>query len=479
MKQDSVGAAKMGGTKLRAYVLGAFVFSALTAVGWVVLLLEYANSPDGLKHTVWAGLIGTLGYLIFVPIFFTFLDVSHTNQIRTALKRGEVSRLRELDTLTWGILSLVLCNPVTGVLLIVARPPINRLRGTEGTGLPSDDVLSVQHLVKLFPVKRTLSQVLRGAGDMKVHAVDDVSFEVKRRQVFGLAGESGSGKTTVLRTALMLTPPTSGSIFFMGKDVSKLTRKELKQVRTKLQVVFQDPYDSINPRMPVFDVVAEGLYVNKLVSTREEAQIRVERALRDVQLTPPKEFLDRYPHELSGGQRQRVAIARALVLEPDLILADEPVSMLDVSVRAEVINVLLAIREGRGISVMMVTHDLALSKDVVDKLAVMYLGKIVESGPAQEVVSAPYHPYTQALVAAVPVPDPTAPRIQVLAKGEIPTNVSPPSGCRFHPRCAFAKDICASTEPPLAEVAPGREVACHFWKEAHEAFSRRGGNVGA
>jgi peptide/nickel transport system ATP-binding protein len=332
-------------------------------------------------------------------------------------------------------------------------------------------VLDVQHLTKFFNVRRTFVDSLRGGSAGMVHAVDDVTFQVRRGQIFGLAGESGSGKTTILRTALMLTRPTSGSVVFDGVEISKLSRRELKKFRPKIQVVFQDPYESMNPRMTVYDVVSEGLWVSNLVSSRNEAIELVLAALKDVQIIPPEEFLFRYPHELSGGQRQRVAVARALVLNPDLILADEPVSMLDVSIRAEVINVLLNIRQKRGISILLVTHDLALSKDMVDELAIMYVGKIVEMGSAQELVSSPYHPYTHALTAAVPVPDPEASKVRVLAKGEIPTNISPPPGCRFHPRCPFAQAICAEREPPLEQVAPGRLVACHFWKEAHEAFS--------
>ncbi len=335
-----------------------------------------------------------------------------------------------------------------------------------------DYILDVQHLTKFFAVRKTFIDSLRRQPGGKVHAVDDVSFRVKRGAVYGLAGESGSGKTTILRTVLMLTPPTSGSIIFEGQDISKLSRGGMKKLRTKLQVVFQDPYESTNPRMTVFDIVNEGISVNHLAKTHQEAVEKVTKALRDVQLTPPEEYLYRYPHELSGGQRQRVAIARALVLGPDLILADEPVSMLDVSVRAEVINVLLSIREKSGISVVIVTHDLALCKDVVDDLAIMYLGKIVEDGPSVDVVLKPYHPYTHALTAAVPVPDPEAPKVRVLAKGEIPTNTAPPPGCRFHPRCVFAQAICTEQEPPLTEVVPGRRVACHFWKEAHEAFEK-------
>ncbi len=333
-----------------------------------------------------------------------------------------------------------------------------------------DVLLDVQHLTKFFAVRRSFLESLGGSTVGKVHAVEDVSFRVKKGQVFGLAGESGSGKTTVVRTTLMLTRPSSGAILFDGQDLTKLSKSELKKVRPKLQVVFQDPYESMNPRMTIFDIISEGLWINKLARSREEAIEKVTKALRDVQIVPPEEFLWRYPHELSGGQRQRVAIARALVLDPELILADEPVSMLDVSIRAEVINVLLSIREKRGTSILMITHDLALSKDMVDELAIMYVGKIVESGPAVGVVSAPYHPYTRALTAAVPVPDPAAPKIKVLAKGEIPTNIAPPSGCRFHPRCAFARDICAQTEPPLEEVEPGRMAACHFAREVHELF---------
>lgn len=335
-----------------------------------------------------------------------------------------------------------------------------------------DQVLEVSHLFKFFEVRRSFAEALRGGKASVVHAVDDVNFKLGRGRIFCLAGESGSGKTTVLRTILRLTDPTSGSAIFEGVDLAKLGKKELKKYRRRLQVVFQDPYESVNPRMTVFDIVSEGLLVNKLVKSHEEAIEAVTKALKDVQLIPPDEYILRYPHELSGGQRQRVAIARALVLDPEVILADEPVSMLDVSIRAEVINVLLEVRAKRKISILMVTHDVALAKDVADDLAIMYLGKIVESGPAQEVVANPYHPYTQALIAAVPVPDPTGEKVKVLAKGEIPTNVSPPSGCRFHTRCRFAREICSEKEPPLSEATPNHYVACHFWKEASDAFGK-------
>ena len=340
-----------------------------------------------------------------------------------------------------------------------------------------EPVLKVKWLVKHFPVRLSFSESLRGGKSAVVHAVDGVDFEIKRGEIFGLAGESGSGKPTVLRTRLMLTSPTEGEILFGGQDLAKIPKKKLKDFRTKIQVVFQDPYESVNPRMNAFDIISEGLYINNLVKTNEEAVAKVTQALKDVRLIPPEEYLYRYPHELSGGQRQRVAVARALVLNPDLILADEPVSMLDVSIRAEVLNVLLAVREERKVSVLMVTHDLALAKDVCDRLAIMYLGAVMESGPSEELAQKPLHPYTQALVAAVPVPDPTAEKVKILAKGEIPTNVSPPSGCRYHTRCPLAKQICAEQVPPLDEVSPNHFVACHFWKEAYSLYKEGALNI--
>jgi peptide/nickel transport system ATP-binding protein len=494
----------------------------IAAVAWpaalVYQLYVYGTTPAPTDVDSWRIVEAALFSLAYFA-FFIALNVMifrRTSDMYNAATKGDIFYLRKLNSTGWAFLSLVfslialiilpsrfllfsfsstlplgittlglgfslsvpsfvlfLCSsPATGALLIRSKGRIDRLRIPAAPPYVSGPLLKVEHMVKFFNIRRTFSQSLSGAAEGKVHAVDDVSFEVQRAQIYGLAGESGSGKTTVLRVALMLTPPTSGSIMFKGKDVSKMSKGELAKYRISAQVVFQDPYESTNPRMTVFEIIAEGIFVNNLVSSREEAIEKVTKALRDVQLTPPEEYLYRYPHELSGGQRQRVAIARALVLDPELIFADEPVSMLDVSIRAEVINTLLTVREKRGISVLMVTHDLALSKDVVDELGIMYVGKIVEVGPAEDVVSAPYHPYTHALTAAVPVPDPTGRKVRVLAKGEIPTNTSPPSGCRFHPRCAFAQTICAEKEPPLQEVAPGRQVACHFWKEAHDAFSK-------
>ena len=340
-----------------------------------------------------------------------------------------------------------------------------------------DPLLEIEDLTMFFPVRLSFAESLRGTKAQVVHAVDGVNFDVKQGEIFGLAGESGSGKTTVLRAVLMLIQPTSGAIRYKGVDLVKLDRKELKKYRPKIQVVFQDPYESVNPRMNVFDIVSEGLFINNLVRSADEATALVTQALNDVQLIPAESFLYRYPHEISGGQRQRVAIARALVLNPDLILADEPVSMLDVSIRAEVMNVFLQIRKKRNISIIFVTHDLALSKDVCDRLAIMYLGVIMEMSAAGELVKKPYHPYTQALIAAVPVPDPAAEKVRVLAKGEIPSNVSPPSGCRYHTRCPLAKEVCAEKVPPLEEVSPGHWVACHFWSEAFDSYVKGGTNL--
>ncbi len=483
--------------KLKTGLLVARVFGMLALLGWISAFLYYQL---GLAVEVTgAARVATsqTGALFLVPSALNALVLWRIGQIRAATIRKDIGGLKKLVSPDWAALTLLVSAVIPGVILIVSGAQaslgwaaltllvsavipgvvlvllggqIGRMKQPELP--PSGAVFEVSHLTKYFPVRRTFSQsVRRGKGGL-VHAVEDVSFKIRRGEIFGLAGESGSGKTTVLRTALMLTEPTSGSVVYNGMEISRMGRGELKKHRTKIQAVFQDPYESVNPRMSVFDIISEGLYVNHLVSSRAEAEERVIRSLREVQITPPEDYLHRFPHELSGGQRQRVAIARAIILDPAVILADEPVSMLDVSIRAEVINVLLAIREKRGVAVLMVTHDLALAKDMVDKLAIMYLGKIVESGPAEEVVATPFHPYTHALTAAVPVPDPLAPKVKVLAKGEIPTNISPPSGCRFHPRCPFAKEICSEEEPPLEEVLPGHSVACHFWKEARDAYSR-------
>jgi len=325
-----------------------------------------------------------------------------------------------------------------------------------------EDVLKVENLKKWFPVRMGFWETLVSRRQLFVRAVDGVSFEVKKAEIFGLAGESGSGKTTTGRLVLKLVDPTGGRIFFQGRDLSTLSEKGMKPIRRKMQIVFQDPYESLNPRMTIADIMAEPLRIQK-VGSEEEIEKRVHQALENVQLVPPEEFLFRFPHELSGGQRQRVATGRALVLDPVFIVADEPVSMLDVSIRAEVLNLMVDLVRKFSVSFLYITHDLALARHICDRIAVMYLGKIMEKGTAEQVILEPLHPYTRALISAVPVPDPESARAEVVIKGEIPSPINPPSGCRFHTRCPeYIGEICRTKEPQLVDVGNGHMVACHL-----------------
>jgi len=330
----------------------------------------------------------------------------------------------------------------------------------------SDDseefVLRVENLKKYFPLRKGFLETMLSREEATVKAVDGISFNVRKGEIIGLAGESGSGKTTTGRLLLRLTKPTGGSIFFEGKDIAKLDDHEIKSLRRNMQIIFQDPFESLDPRMTIKDIVAEPLQVQKIAKNQEELEQRVKEALSDVELVPPEEFLTRFPHELSGGQRQRVAVARAFVLGPKFVVADEPVSMLDVSIRAEILNLMVDLVQKKGASVVFITHDLAVTKHVCDRVVVMYLGKVMETASSAQLIDLPLHPYTQALIAAVPVPDPSYRRGDVIS-GEIPSPVNPPSGCRFHTRCPFAFERCSTEEPKLLEVEKDHYAACHLY----------------
>lgn len=327
--------------------------------------------------------------------------------------------------------------------------------------MSSENIIEAQHLTKHFPLKLGFFKTLLSKELPVVHAVDDVNFVIKKREIFGLAGESGCGKTTTGKLLLRLIEPTKGKIFFKGIDINSLTEEEVRSMRRKMQIIFQDPYESLNPRMSIYDIVAEPLRIQGIFETEEEINDRVFQVMEDMDLVPPEEYLYRFPHELSGGQRQRVAIGRAFMLQPEFIVADEPVSMLDASIRSEVSKLILGLVDKFHVSFLYITHDIALARYMCNRIAIMYLGKIVEKGPTDDVIQNPYHPYTEALIAAVPVPDPTARRTEIVIKGEVPSAVNPPPGCRFHTRCPYAKEICSMEEPELVKVR-NRYVACHF-----------------
>jgi oligopeptide/dipeptide ABC transporter ATP-binding protein len=318
-------------------------------------------------------------------------------------------------------------------------------------------VLQVENLRKYFPVG--------GLGfswgpRKQVHAVDNVSFELGRAEVLALVGESGCGKSTLVLTLLGLEKVTGGKIVFEGQDVTHLQGAPLKEMRRHIQMIFQDPYESLNPLMTIGDIVAEPLVVHNLLKNKAQRLNRVKQALEDAGLKPADDFIWRYPHELSGGQRQRVVIAGALVLEPSLLLADEPVSMLDVSIRAEILNLLADLRASRDISILFITHDLGTAAYFADRIAVMYLGRIVEIGPTTEVLNNPQHPYTRSLLSVIPVPNPRLRRKRVILQGDPPNPINLPSGCRFHPRCPAAFERCLQVDPQLVKVNNGHEAAC-------------------
>ncbi|MBM4411868.1 MAG: ATP-binding cassette domain-containing protein [Chloroflexi bacterium] len=322
----------------------------------------------------------------------------------------------------------------------------------------SHALLEVKNLVKHFPIRTGLLRRVTG----QVRAVDDVSFTINKGETLGLVGESGCGKTTVGRTLLRLIPATSGSVSFEGQEVLTASRGEIKQLRRKMQIVFQDPFASLDPRRTIGESVAEGLVIHN-VGTRQEQQDKVAAMMERVGLSAS--LLERFPHEFSGGQRQRIGIARALVMDPSLLVLDEPVSALDVSIQAQVLNLLKKLQDELGLTYLFVAHNLGVVEYVSTRIGVMYLGKIVELAPRSDVFRRPLHPYTKALSAAVPVPRPTATRERIVLQGDVPSPANPPQGCRFHTRCWMAKDICRVQEPRLEEKSPGRWSACHFWNQ--------------
>ena len=318
----------------------------------------------------------------------------------------------------------------------------------------SEKILEIKDLKQYYPV------TTKELGKTFVKALDGVSFEVKRGETLGIVGESGCGKSTMGLTICKLIEPTSGQIILNGEDITNYNRTQMREIRKKVQMVFQDPYASLNPRMSVRDIIAEPLIIHKLFKTRDEINARVIELLKQVGLDDY--HAKRFPHEFSGGQRQRIGVARALAVEPQIIIADEPVSALDVSIQSQVLNLMCDLREQYGLTYIFISHDLSVVEHISDRVGVMYLGNFVEMADKETLYRNPVHPYTQALLSAIPQPDPTKKSEKIILEGNIPSPINVPSGCKFHPRCRYCMDICKSVSPEKTQVEPGHFVFCHL-----------------
>lgn len=324
--------------------------------------------------------------------------------------------------------------------------------------MENDNLLVVENLKKYYPINASVL----GKAKSFVKAVDDVSFTIKRGTTMGLVGESGCGKTTVGRTILRLHDVTGGTVMFKGRDLAKLSKKELRSLRPHMQMIFQDPYSSLSPRMPVGEIIGEAVRTHNIVP-KSQYQSYIRKVMKDCGLQP--QYFYRYPHEFSGGQRQRICIARAVALNPEFIICDEPVSALDVSIQAQIINLMKDLQTQFGYTYLFISHDLSVMEHISDTIGVMYLGNLVETGDKAKIFANPMHPYTKALLSAVPMPDPDMKMNRIILKGDIPSPANPPSGCKFRTRCQYCMDICEKEVPQFREYEPGHRVACHLYSQ--------------